>query len=135
MGHDVSWIVEDRVILHRHLDTLTAEDMISVSDVSLEMLSNAESAVHVIADLTDLNGLHPDLMNVGNLRKLSNTFIKHENLGSLVIYGTDNCTVKFLASVLFQTMKKECRIVDDRASAIASLKRLDPTLEQALEAQ
>lgn len=128
MGCNVSWMIEGHVIEHKYIDTLIADDMVDVSRISLELLSSVESTIHVIADLTDLTGMQPDLMNIGNLTKLSRAFMSHENLGSIILYGTDNRMIKFLTSILFQMSKKEWRVVDNQEAALAILKRIDPSL-------
>lgn len=133
MSYEAMWLIEGRVILHKHSGLLNLDDIGSIGSITVDMLSNVDVKIHIVSDLTEVTGVHPNFNNVKELTKISRELMVHPNLGKFIPFGSDNKVLNFLGSVLFQISKKEWKWANDYDSAVKILIRTDPSLEAELE--
>lgn len=133
MSHKVRWLIEDRVVFHKHSTTLIKDDILLMFSKTIDMMSSVDEPVHIVADLSEVKSLTPDFGNISELKKISQSFLEHPNLGESIFYGSSNKIVNFFGNILFQLAKREWKSVDSYEDAVNTLIRLDPALKEEFE--
>jgi len=134
MAHEVKWLIENHLILNTYSGTLEMTDFFGVAEKNIELMTSTQNRIHIIADLTDLESVHPKLGHLSELVSITRTFMGQPNLGTLVAHGTDNKFIKFLGTMIMQLNKTEWRVFPTFEEVIRHLIHVDPSLKSQLEA-
>lgn len=124
MAHQLDWLVERRVIVHRTWDVFNhAEMKVYVSQVDA-MLNAGEPPIYLYEYAVDLNWVRPNIFEL----KWSFKHLAHPNLGGVVVC-TRNRTIQMMANLLLQFSGQDIQIHSDREKALDHLKNLDDKLD------
>jgi len=128
MPSTIEWQVENRVILLTYTGKVSVEDVLYTTNTGIDWLEQTAEKVHVVNDLTQMEGLTSDFQNVGKILSVTRDFMGMDNLGLMVAYGTDNRLVKFLSTVVGQMGGITFRMFGTRAEALTYLSHNDTSL-------
>jgi len=124
----VSWLVENRVLLVVPPSILTREGVIEINDHLLQYLDTSTTPlVHSIWDDSHIKKFPPLSSQVKDF-----TFLKHPKQGWNVAFGINKLSA-LAANVVSQTFRARLRLVNNLEEAAAFLHDLDDTLPQVDE--
>jgi|GEM_PF-2741674 len=112
MPSNVSWLIEDHIIILKYTGVITTDDAIRSTTTSIEWLNNTDNTVHLINDLSEVDAVARNFQNVGEILKVSRGIMQMDNLGLMVSFGTDNQMIKFLSNVVVQVSRIDFRMFD-----------------------
>ncbi|MBI1259515.1 MAG: hypothetical protein GC204_18765 [Chloroflexi bacterium] len=125
MKHQIGYIVDKRVIYIQYLGDLTQEEA-EISNVAvIQLIHDGIAPVHVIADAAQLQALK---LNLTQMRDVA-SFLNEPQLGWLMVVGAST-VARFISSLIMQWRKTDFRYADSLDEALATLARVDTTLEQ-----
>ena len=125
MPHHYEWLLPKRVIFCYVSGTQDmAEGRESLGKL-MGHLDAGEAPTHYVADLRDNQKL--PTTNIREFQELA-SFVRHPNLGWIVVIGRGNPTINYVLSVVAKLTRVRYRSVDTPQEAIAFLSTIDPTL-------
>lgn len=123
MPFEITWIVDQRVILERFYGVFTAEDVRAADAQIITMLNEScFTRVHAIIDDTHVTKMPPKTALL-NLK-----VVQHEKLGWTIIYGMDNFRWRNVTTIIANILGFRLAIVDTYTDAIQMLDGHDPTI-------
>jgi hypothetical protein len=123
MPHQISYLIEKRVIYHHFNGHITIDEIREGSAAAAELIRGGEPLVHDIVDasgVTDLDFHLRQLFSVAN-------FTKEPQLGWMILVG-GNPLVRFFATMLGQVGRVNFHTANNLDEAFAILQRVDPSL-------
>jgi len=133
MANEVTWIIENHLISNKYVGTLEMSDFLTVAEMNVALMAGISNPIHVMADLTELDGIHSEFGHLPELVSISRKFMSQSNLGSIVAYGTDNKLVKFLGTMIMQLNKTQWHVSPNFDEAMRYLSHIDSSLTPELE--
>jgi hypothetical protein len=130
MPYQVSWYVEQRVILCSATGVVTSEDIHHMNHDTQTYVRAGQPLVHV---LCDLNGLTKYPTNIAGMRQ-SLEQMDHERMGWVIVCGAGNALLRFVASLITQFIipNVRLRMFDTLEQGIDFLREHDSTLENLM---
>lgn len=135
MPSSVKWLIKDHVIAIEYVGNIAIDDAIKSTSICKEWLQSTTNQVHLINDLTTMEGLSPEFQKVGQIFGVTRDFMSMDNLGMMVGYGTENKMVKFLTNMVGQLGKANFSMFDSYDLAIEHIMHNDPKLRELLPTQ
>mgnify|MGYP006921590864 CR=1 FL=1 len=124
MPLEVSWYIQDRVLLVVGYGTVVFEDLVRANEMMAEALKS--NGVHLIIDR---RGITQNPNNIIKLRKALSS-LNHPRFGWLVFVDQPNQMRDFLASILTQLARTQFRRFDTLDEAMIFLMKQDETLNE-----
>jgi hypothetical protein len=123
MAHEISWLLEGRVIFVRLTGVQTAEAASLFDREILPYLDNVQAPlVHLVFDTVGLE----QLPGIGVLSRFQ--WLKHPKTGWVVGYPKPNGAIAFITGFVSQLFKLRFRTFDTSQEALAFLQDVDATL-------
>ena len=123
MGYDVSWHVENRILLLKLKGELTSEESLEISDINVQHFDAGVAPVHLIIDISELQKFPTNIRQTSALAR----YLRHKKLGWVVVVGT-NTLINFMSSLLSQLTGFDYTKRDSIDDAVKFLQRQDETL-------
>lgn len=130
MPYQVSWLLENRIMLIQHIGLVTTAEMQEVLKESFEMRDRANAAlgptgplVHTITDATQLDKYN---VSTAESQKMAKA-LRQQRVG-WAIFVSPNRIISFLAGVGHQMAGVRYRAFDSMDKAITFLRTHDDTL-------
>lgn len=109
MAFKTFWYKEDKILFTEVIGELTESDMFAFNREYNEIyMTDPAKKVHLICDLRGMDNYPKNLMRVRDATQKTAT---NPSLGWIILVGTDNPFIKFLATTVFQLVKINCKIV------------------------
>lgn len=124
MAYEISWLIDERLILITFTGVLTREDLYAVSEAAFTMAESGTAPVHSITDGTHLTSVE---IGIDDLRKIMENRSYKSGWSVTVTPGRME---RFLASIANQLFRMKSRHFATFEEAIAFLKDIDPTLPE-----
>lgn len=125
MPYNISWYIEKRVILIEINGRIDLEEFEKLHNESFDYVMQSQFKVHAIADLSQFEAIPT------NLRMLSSATSqeKNHNQGmTVLVMPKMPGVIRFIASIVMQTLRLEYRMCETVDEAINILKRVDTDL-------
>lgn len=133
MVADIRWLVPQHVIHGKPTGKYTVEELTQASQEIVALLNASDKPlVHLLIDESQLDGMPISLSALTE----AFTFLSHDRLGWMIIYGTDERLKKFISSMVTNITRVRHRRFDTREEALEFLVSMDttlPTVEVILE--
>src|ERR1044071_673666 len=100
MAYRTSWLEDKRIIYTELIGTLTSQEAQEMSDTHAKFLSEGTAPVHLIVDVTSLDGVPNNLRQNASM----GGYLRHPSLGWTVLIG-GSVLVNFMVSVIGQVFK------------------------------
>ena len=117
MPHDISWVVEKKVLHVQYKGTVEKEELVEVNQDLVAYLDEGEAPIHIISDQTNMDRLNADLKSF----RQQMTIMNDSRWGWIMILGADPIT-KFFSQLVSHAFRKKMRIVktlDDAKYALS----------------
>jgi hypothetical protein len=125
MSIQLSWYLENRVMLLVNHDQNTDQDMLAIDQPMINYLNQSNAPlVHVIMD--NIGSTYTPSIKV--LKTLQ--YPKHPRLGWLILIGLINPFQRFIAAVVTTFFKTRLRMVNTMDEALDFLNEVDSTLPE-----
>jgi hypothetical protein len=124
MAYEISWLVEQRLILITFNGVLTQEDLFALSKDAFDMAEAGTAPVHSISDGTHMTATE---VGIGDLKKVMGNRSTKSGWSVTVTPGRMD---RFLASIANQLLGMKSRHFATLQEAIDFLKDIDPTLPE-----
>ena len=127
-----TWYIQDHVVKVEFWGILTIEDVVKSFNVSGKFLIESQAhSVHFIHDWTKLEHIPT------NFREIRNRVDFNQNpafgkLGSVLIYGAGQASLKTVGDLIFQMFQIRTHMTDKLESALAYLQQQEPHLQSLL---
>ncbi len=134
MPIEMSWYVQDRVILLKFIGDITVEDMQEISANYIDMVDTAEGdwLIHALHDADQMESLPRAIKDtVNNARDA----FKHPRSGWTVAYNIRKPVLKLFGNMATGMLRVRYRIFNTRAEALAFLQETDQTLPELVTDQ
>jgi hypothetical protein len=123
MAFNISWYVENRVIL-ANVEGIVDDNEMNLSNTTItQLLDKGKAPVHLIVNTTDLKQFPT---NVNGLRK-SLAYLAHPNIGWIIIVNT-NPLLNFLAHIVTSIVQAKSRTVKTFEEGKQLLRTLDASV-------
>ena len=132
MASEVKWLVENHALILAYNGTVTIDDVLYTTRTGEDMIKQCNNTVHILNDLTQTDGLAPEMQKVGDILKVTRSFMSLDNMGMMVAYGTNNKIIKFLSNLVGQVGRIEFRMFDTYDEAVQFLIHNDTLLADQL---
>ncbi len=131
MSAEVKWYVEDRVLYLRIYGIVTLEDIQNLNVTATSLVAASKSIVHVMVDLSEIERFPTSLATIKEFVKPTSN---QQALGWVILFGTTNPLLRFLASVVTQLAGENVRMrmLDQLSDALEFLCKQDETLADIL---
>lgn len=133
MVADIRWLVPQHIIHGKPAGKYTIEDLKLASQEITGLLDASDKPlVHLLIDESELDGMPVSLSALSD----AFTFMRHERLGWMIIYGTDDRLKKFISSMMTNIARVRHRRFTTRLEAFEFLALMDsslPTIEEMHE--
>jgi hypothetical protein len=126
MTYRVDWLIPQRVVVIEINGDYTAQDLNeSTLQVRDQFLDTGVAPVHLICDVRHITS-YPTQIFV--IKQASEIYLRHPNMGRLVLVGFDNPLMRFIANAVSQTMRARFQQANSVEEAVQGLKAMDETL-------
>lgn len=123
MTIEMNWLVEGRIVDETITGQITSDDIREQDERTLAYLAQTDDhLMHMIVDFSAVS----DIPGLGSFSGVD--WLRHKNLGWVVVYGMDNKLVEFVSSMVLKVTRVRYRFVESRADALAFLQEVDVTL-------
>jgi hypothetical protein len=123
MPHNISWLVEGRVILAELTGEVSSDEFRAYDRTMCEHLdSAAASQAHYVVNTSQLEGV-PNLNDIKEF-----TFLKHPHLGWTAAIGTFDPLVRLVGNLMSKVYKFRTRELKSVEEAFDFLQQVDATL-------
>jgi len=123
MGYYVDWFVSQRCVRVYSYGLVTIEDITAGAEVVKSYLKQANSPVHLIADMRHMQAFPTNLIEIVRATDV----FKSPKWGWLVVISNDQ-TVRFLATAATQMWGARYQGLTNINAALVFLQSVDPTL-------
>jgi len=128
MPYQLSWYQQGRIAQSVLSGNISIEEMQAYNQELIDNYLNAGQApVHIIADTQKMRQFPTSLIKA---KEINEKWLRHPNLGWAVVVGNNNILLNFLAAAVTKVIGVNYRMVVTHEEAIATLHKIDPTLEQ-----
>jgi len=127
MPYQISWYVEQRVLRINIIGKIDIDEFERLHTESFSFVETSSNKVHAIVDLSQFEALPT------NLRMLTSATSeeKSHNQGmTILVMPNMNGVLRFLCSVVMQTLRLEYRVCETNEQAVEILNRVDPNLRE-----
>jgi len=122
MPYNISWSIEQRIMLIEVSGNITLEEFKQMHDESFTYLVQSPHKVHAIADLNQFEAIPT---NIRMLFSATNKE-KHPNQGmTVLVMPKMSGIIRFVASLIMQTLRLEYRVCENIDDALKILQRID----------
>jgi len=129
MTANVSWYIEGRIVMVTATGSLTIRDGIAISNQLIQLFeSSTAPLVHVLVNQRDLSAVPQDLKQIVK----ATAFMRHPQMGWLLLFGTENRAVHFMAYLASQIARLRHRRFSTLDDALDFLYSVDLTLPSRL---
>lgn len=125
MAYDLSWYIENRVVVANIYATASIEQIAEISQKIANYLDDGHPPVHYIGDLSRLENFPT---KIWQLQQEAEVFLRHPNLGWTVLITQENTLASFVGSMVTQLIGVQMKFAKDYADAERILKQADSTL-------
>ena len=123
MSSQLTWYLENRVILVANEGMISDQDMLSVDQPIADYMNQSKAPlVHLIVDNTSAI-YAPSVKTVTQAK-----FPKHPQCGWVLLVGPTNTFTRFVNAVVTNVFKTRNRMFNTRAEALDFLNEVDSTL-------
>lgn len=123
MPYKTFWYKQDAILFTEVMGELTEEDMFAFNREYNEVyITDSRKKVHLICDLRSMDN-YPK--NLKRIRDASQNTARNPGLGWIILIGSENPFIRFLASTVFQMVKINCKIVGTLEEAEKLVERLE----------
>lgn len=121
MPYKTFWYKENEIVFTEVVGEFTVAEMVSMNQEYVENYFTGDGRkIHLIADLRAMDNYPKNLAQIRDATKMT---ASQEGMGWIILIGTDNPFVKFMATTVFQLVRVNCKIV-------ATLEDADDLLER-----
>lgn len=132
MPYEVTWLVENRVMLARHYGVLTSEDLQAYLEESFAMRDHANEVLGkdgpLVHTLTDATEMESQTLGLGDMKSIVAN-LRQQRVGWSVYVNPDTVT-RFLSSVGHQLVRVRYKAFSTMPEALAFLQEVDETLPE-----
>jgi hypothetical protein len=127
MPAEVYWYHEKRIIYHRYLGNITVAEVHEAAEKGLQLTAAGAPPIHVLVDLSEVSSF-PRSIDV--YRAALKPAEDPATIGWVVIFGSQNLVLKFMASTLAHIAgaRTRVRVVESRDHAVSFLEERDSSL-------
>ena len=115
------WLVENRVMLTRLSGHVTIEDLAENARQGTALIESGIAPVYSLVDAGQMESFPLKLTEIKTISDQGSS----EKLGWIVIYGIPNRFVSFMATTLFQLLRKNYKVVDTQEEAMSFVNSLE----------
>lgn len=124
MKTNVTWYLEDRIILAHVVGDNTLEDFRGINTAIIQHLDQGTAPVHLLIDVTELGNIPSNIIKV----KQAFTYLDHPSIGWSFFIGEMNAIKKLVVSLTTQMSGLDVKTVDTFEEALLVLRRVDSTI-------
>lgn len=122
MPYKTFWYKENEIVFTEVVGEFTVAEMVSMNQEYVENYFTGDGRkTHLIADLRAMDNYPKNLAQIRDATKMT---ASQEGLGWIILIGTDNPFVKFMATTVFQLVRVNCKIVATLEDAEDLLERV-----------
>lgn len=121
MPYQINWLVENRVMLNRLSEKVTAEEIVQSSRQATPLIDTGLPPVYFIVDVSQMKEFPTKL---ADFRSVYQEPIS-ENLGLVIFYGIHNRSLNFLATLVTQLVRIKFQVVNNQAEALALVEKTE----------
>ena len=127
VAYDIDWFIEDQVIMHRFPATVDLEQLTEQFNTINDMIDENANVplIHVLMNAEDLRQYPKQMAKLGGTVK---KLLDNSRLGWVIIFGSDDRIVKFIASAIASMFKTRFRFFYTQEEAFAFLNSVDENL-------
>ena len=127
VAYDIDWFIEDQVIMHRFPATVDLEQLTEQFNTINDMIDENANVplIHVLMNAEDLRQYPKQMAKLGGTVK---KLLDNSRLGWVIIFGSDDRIVKFIASAIASMFKTRFRFFYTQEEAFAFLNSVDEML-------
>ena len=123
--YTIEWYIPKRVLLLQYSgDKMPREKLEEIASKLEELYQEGDAPIHIISDNTNQGDLDIDLSGIKQVFSV----MKQPDWGWIFLIGTDKI-ISFFAVMVSHAFKLKIRNAESIEKALATLKRLDPTLD------
>lgn len=128
MPYQISWYIEQHVMLIEVTGTMDIEEFERLHTESFAYVTNSPFKTHAIVDLSQFAAIPTNLKMLTSATNKEKT--DKQGMTVLVMPGMPSM-IRFLVSIIMQTMRLEYRICETIDEAMDVLRRVDVSLRDA----
>ena len=122
MTYEISWYIPNRVMLIKVSGNIDLEEFECLHNEAFEYVSQSHFKVHAIADLSEFKAIPT---NIRLLFSASNTEKDHKQGMTVLVQPKMPAMIRFVASLIMQTLRLEYRVCETMEDAMKILHRVD----------
>lgn len=130
MAYTIDWYVDRRVLEIAISGQISIDEFEQLHQDSFALVEQSSYKVHAIADLSQFDAIPA---NLKMLTSASNHEKNHNQGMTILVMPKVQSVIRFLITIIMQTLRLEYRICETVEEAIEVLKRVDPDLRQTME--
>jgi hypothetical protein len=126
MTYEMSWTQEGRIAHAKIVDSISIQELEAYGQTLIDnYLERGQAPVHIISDARQMIHFPTNILKV---KQLTQSWLKHPNMGWAIVVGKSNPMLNFLAAVVTQVISVKYRMVATPEEALAILRSFDPSL-------
>ena len=125
MSANVSWYIQDRIILTTLEGVLLKEEIDPTNAAIDQYVRDGQAPVHLIINALKLDKFPLELKQFSGTR----SYMREPNMGKVAVISKQSVVVRFFASVLTQAAHIEMKMFDTLDDGVTFLRRVDGTLK------
>lgn len=122
MPYNMSWYVDKRVILIEIIGKIQLEEFEQLHNEAFEYVEQSPYKVHAIADMSQFEAIPT---NVKLLSSASSKEKSHKQGMTVLVMPKMPGIIRFIASIILQTLRLEYRMCQTTEEAISILRNVD----------
>jgi hypothetical protein len=130
METNVSWYLENRIILVHISGDKTIEDFQQVNEAITQYLEKGVAPVHLLIDVTEMGSIPSNILKV----KQAFTYLDHPSIGWSFFIGHLNAMENLIIAVTTQLSGLDVKTVDTLEEALKILNHVDLSINDLVNA-
>jgi len=126
MAYEITWTQQGRIAQAKIVDSISIEELEAYGQTLIDdYLEAGQAPVHIISDARQMTHFPTNMLKI---KQLTQTWLKHPNMGWAIVIGKTNPMLNFLAATITQVIGVKYRMVATPEEALAILRSFDPSL-------
>lgn len=130
MAYQIAWYIDQRVLEISINGQVSIDEFEQLHLDSFALVEKSPYKVHAIADMSQFDAMPT---NLKMLTSASSQEKNHNQGMTILVMPKVQSVIRFLMTVVMQTLKLEYRICETREEAIDVLKRIDADLNNTMQ--
>ncbi len=126
------WFVENKIIITDFIGDISLDDLKSSGMQVMQLLEQSDSPlVHLITNETDLLSLPSSIKEMSE----SSPFMKHPQMGWMIMYGSEDRLAKFKAAIvtgIVQTRHRRFLTLQESLEFLVAMDKSLPAVEEMM---